>query len=694
MLMGVSSFCLVLTLGGCVHNEDKPSSMINQSGEYLTSIDLQGAALTDSAIDDYATQAIEAMRAGKLQEATKKFNTALNKNFSSSSLQLLNGINYHLRAIGGDNGLFEMAEQGYLAAIRFDKSNWTARYYLGMFYMDTKRYMDAQREFGAYVVNNDSDPEALYYLARASYYSADPVTAHAAAMRLWDLMETLDSSSIDSTEMLRLLAMTKAAVNKPEEASNLVDDYLAKGGEVDHAAMLRKRLGDWRHVYAQKSVNAKQEEAPADEMKAAMAAADEAVDSEMDEMSGMEESDGMSETGEMIGMDESDEMSDMEESDEMTAMDESENEEEADSEDDEFVESQMVAVDVVIIRSEEIETEAKGINLLNSLQLQFGDPQNGVNAYNYAKTRTREATLEGTETLDFLDPANPTVPRIVPEITELTKTLTDLNPTTKSITRLISIPAVSYTLNILNEQGGRSEVLARPTLVARAGQTSEFFSGVEVSAAAVSGGAGDSVSIEKEIGLKLAITPELGSDGVVLLHVIAERTFLTQPSRSVVFEFRLDTTKTLVDANVAMRFGQTLILSGLNERITESNNDGVPVLKETPFIKRFFSEESLLTQKRSVIILLTPRPASYLYNNPGTGLTTVGDLHPRSEINQLNERYESWFKPLSNAQTVLDGISTGNLYKYFQSRDIPADAWYRSDSHPLRMRENIKQLSI
>jgi general secretion pathway protein D len=660
MLMGFSAFCLVLSLGACNHNNVKEPNDINRSGVYLTSINLEGAVSADIVIDEHAKKAIEAMRSGRLQEATTEFNISLNKNFNSSSLQLLNGINYHLRAIGGDNGLFDMAEQGYLAAIRFDKSNWTARYYLGMFYMDTKRYMDAQRQFGAYVVNNDSDPEALYYLATASYYSADPVTAHAAAMRLWELTETLASPPIEPSAMLRLLAMTKAAVNKPDEASNLIDEYMAKGGEVDHAVMLRKRLDDWQHVYAHQEVDTKLEDSAEEEMEQAMAAADALTSNESEaDDAAMDESDEMSGMDEM---DESDEMSGMEEeSDDMiTEEDESENE----SNDGEFVESQMVAVDVVIIRSEETVTEAKGINLLDGLLLQFGSIANGLDAFSSGQARLK----------DILDPTQST--------------------STKAITKLITVPAVSYTLNILNEQGGRSEVLARPTLVSRAGQTSEFFSGVEISAAAVSGGAGDSVSIEKEVGLKLAITPEMGPEDVVFLHVIAERTFLTQPSSSVVFEFRLDTTKTLVDANVAMKFGQTLILSGLDERITESNLDGVPVLKDTPFLKRFFSEENIQSQKRSVIILLTPRPASYLYSNPGTGLTTIGDLNNRPAIDQLSDRYESWFKPMSNTQAILDRISTGNLYKYFQSRDLPIDVWYKSDSHSLRMREIIKQLQI
>lgn len=653
VLMGFSAFCLVLSLGACVHNEEKLQNPLNTKGTYLVSLNLEDALPEDLNVDQHTLEGIEFMRNGQLQKATEKFNTALSLNFTSSSLQLLNGINYHLRAISGDGGLFPMAEQGYLAAIRFDKSNWAARYYLGLFYIDSKRYLDAQRHFAVYVINNDADPEGLYYLALSSYYSADPVTAHAAAMRLVSLIEDLKSSPIDATEMLRLLAMTKAAVNKPEEADSLINEYLNQGGEVDHAAVLHKRLDDWRYVYANADVTkdkpAEEEIEAAAELAAAEGTLDSATD-ESDGMSAMEDADGMDESDDMMGMDDSDEDADSE----------SENE----TNDAEFVEGQMVAVDVVIIRSEETVTESNGINLLNGLQLQFGSIANGLDAFSAGEARLR----------DILDPTQST--------------------STKAITKLISVPAVAYTLNILNEQGGLSEVLARPTLVARAGQTSEFFSGVEISAAAVSGGAGDSVSIEKEIGLKLAITPEIGPDNIVFLHVIAERTFLTQPSSSVVFEFRLDTTKTLVDANVAMQFGQTLILSGLDERSTESNLDGVPGLRKVPLINRFFSQENTSTIKRSVVILLTPRPASYLYAKPGAGLTTVADLNSRPTVEQLSERYESWFQPNSNAQNILNNLSSGELYKYFQSRDIPADAWYKSTSHSDRLREIFKKISI
>jgi len=65
---------------------------------------------------------------------------------------------------------------------------------------------------------------------------------------------------------------------------------------------------------------------------------------------------------------------------------------------------------------------------------------------------------------------------------------------------------------------------------------------------------GDSVSIDKEIGVKLEVTPDVLPNDMLKLRVFAERTFLTQPSRSVEFQYRLDTTKTSVNATVAMKY--------------------------------------------------------------------------------------------------------------------------------------------
>ncbi|MBR9885177.1 MAG: type II and III secretion system protein, partial [Oceanospirillales bacterium] len=531
---------------------------------------------------------------GQLAEATTYFNKALKQVFTDSSLQLLNGLNYHLRALSGDSGLFKLAEQGYMAAIRMDPSNWVTRYYLGLLYLDTERFQEAKYQLGSYVLQDDSDPEALYYLAVAAYYAGDAETSHAAALQLWQVCDGQATPTISPDALLRLMSVTTAAVNDTESSSEFMDRYLAETGDVNRAARLKRRIEDWHHLYTRKD---HQEE----------------------------------------------------------TISYSSNEDSYDS-DLEFVDNKMVSVDVVIIRTEEDRSTRRGINLLDGLTLQFGDADNLLPAF--SRTRTRIT--------DFND--------------------STFNESTRSIVSTITIPAVSYTLNILNDQDQQNEIIAQPTLVARSGQTSEFFSGVEVLGAAVSGGAGDSISIEKEIGVKLAVTPEFGPDGLIILNVVAERTFLTQPSRSVEFEFRLDTTKTTVNANVAMKYGQTLILSGLNERDVEMNADGVPGLKEVPGVNLLFSRTTRRNYSKSVVILLTPHPTPYLYDKEQASGRKSPFANQDSDIaSNLSDRYEYWYQPTSSIRRVLRNLSGSELYRYFQTGDLDMDAWYKSDSHQKRL---------
>lgn len=590
------------------------SARTEPADKYSATLNVQSPEQVNALI----SQAIDLMRDGKLSLATSSYNEALRYHFTDSSLQLLNGINYHLRAISGDGGLYKLAEQGYLAAIRLDQSNFPARYYLGLLYIDMGRYEDARSQLGTYVLHDDNDPEGLYYLAVSSYYSGDVITAHSAAQRLWEVSGQQNTPDIDPSALLRLMSIVTAATDNPEESKNYIDKFIAETDSVDKSNRLKRRIEDWQYFY---SSNDSEQEGGSEQTL-------------IDEDNLYNEDD---------------------------EIDYSEDDSES-----EFIENQMVAVDIVIIRTEEDFSTRRGINLLDGLNLQFGDPLDQTPAFN--KTRS--------QLTDYAD-----------------RTLSE---STRSIVSSISIPAVNYTLNILNDQDQHNEIIAQPTLVARAGQTSEFFSGVEVLGAAVSGGAGDSVSIEKEIGVKLGVTPEFGPDGSIILNVIAERTFLTQPSRSVEFEFRLDTSKTTVNANVAMRYGQTLVLSGLNEKDVEYNMDGVPVLKDIPLVKTFFSRETSREFSKSVIILLTPHPTQYLYNSASNNdENNLGNnIFNRNGITKnLADRYETWFQPIPNIQRILSKLAPSDLYHYFQSGDLEQDAWYKSNSHEKRLQAILGRLS-
>ena len=244
-----------------------------------------------------------------------------------------------------------------------------------------------------------------------------------------------------------------------------------------------------------------------------------------------------------------------------------------------IADTKMVVVDVVIIGTRESVRATNGVNLLKGLKIQWGDVTGGIHAYSRTKNRTR----------DLNDSSN------------------DAN--TEVFAKALTIPAIEYSFNVFNDNDSHSKILAKPSLIALSNQSSEFFSGTGVTAATTSG-TGESITIEKEVGVKLTVTPQFLDDNKVLLKVSAERTFLTDPDSSVTFEYRFDVTKTTIQAAVALEMGETLMLGGLTEQETEQSADGVPFLKNIPIINWAFSEQQNKEFTRTLTILLTPRAAN------------------------------------------------------------------------------------
>jgi hypothetical protein len=319
----------------------------------------------------------------------------------------------------------------------------------------------------------------------------------------------------------------------------------------------------------------------------------------------------------------------------------------------------MVIVDVVIIRTEEDISSSKGINLLNGLTLQFGSTNLSEAGFSYQSSNAK--TPSGT--------------------------------LSKTITRALNIPSITYSLNIANSSSDRNEILARPTLVALAGEKSEFFSGLEIEAAAIGGNNSDgsTVKVQKEIGVKLALQPEFLDDGRVKLNVVAERTFLTTPNtNSVTFELRIDTSKTSVSANVAMNFGETLILSGLSEKETERARDGVPFLQDIPGLQYLFSKRTTRDFQKSVLILMTPRPPSYTYQSDRQREQTRQRQNSGERaLSELQARYSDWFKPYPNWASAFHHMQDNTLYREFRTGDVTMERWANSETLKSRLIQAI-----
>ncbi|MCB1615157.1 MAG: tetratricopeptide repeat protein [Pseudomonadales bacterium] len=330
--------------------------------------------------------------------------------------------------------------------------------------------------------------------------------------------------------------------------------------------------------------------------------------------------------------------------------------------------AKMVVVDVVIIRTEETLGTSQGINLLNGLKIQFGSQSQPA----WGKTENETTTLS---------------------VNSFGSSTTINN--TDTITKALTVPALTYSLNIFNTRSQRNEILARPTIIAMADQQSEFFSGVELNAAAVATGSqgGQSVSIQKEVGVKLGVTPKFLDDGRINLRVKAERTFLKTPSSDINFTFKVETSKTQVNSNVVMRYGETLILSGLSEKESEKGRDGVPLLQDVPIMQYLFSEKQTKDFQKSVLILITPRPTEYVYQPENARIEYEKGLsEDERPIANLRARYSDWFKPYPNWASVFHHMQQNSLYREFRTGDVELEQWQDMQHLQDRLKQTLNFL--
>jgi hypothetical protein len=324
--------------------------------------------------------------------------------------------------------------------------------------------------------------------------------------------------------------------------------------------------------------------------------------------------------------------------------------------DDAPLSERMVVVDVVIIGTEENTATSAGINLLNNLSVQFGDLGRPAGQFSYLRESGGGLPTSSSQV----------------------------------VSAAISVPAINYSLNIANAAFDRSEVLARPSLVGIDGKQSSFFSGLQVQAAAAAGSAlgGSPIFFEKDVGITLALTPTFIENDRVRLSVEAERTFLRAPSSSVEFSYRLETSKTKINATVVMNFGETLILSGLSEKETGRTKSGVPGLGNIPGLEYLFSRKTKSEFQKTVLILLTPRKPQYTWPAEVAADIKQGG----SDLQELRERFGDWFKPHSNAAAIFGQLQDNALYREFRTDDIKLEEWRDAKSFQREMEPYLREI--
>jgi Flp pilus assembly protein TadD len=569
--------------------------------------------------DRFIKAGLTALEEGDYLIANREFGAALKFDPANPRLHFLNGLAYHLRAEAGDGSQFDFARIGYGLAVQFDPSDYWAHYLIGRIDYRRQRYEDAQEAFASAALVAPNNPTILVALAAASYYARDLKTANSAIRKALDVGGKNEQAA-------QIATMIFAASGKFRDS----ETQLVRFGQLAESNRFRRehlktRLADWRRIYSAQHIAR-----PGPQL---------AQDDTSDILGSDNTTEGVTApTSDDSSSSSSDSSSGTQKQGDMTKIPE------------------MALVDVTIIRSEEISTTIKGVNLLSGLQA----------AFNYTAL-----SLNDVKTQDLVSPVN------------TTHTLTN----TKAVS-LAAPAAINYSLNIFNDNGDYNEVLARPTLTAVDGKTSEFFAGsvLHVELDGVAGSEGTVTTVP--IGVRLQVTPNFLTKDTVRYEVEAARAYIEDRSAQSNFNNFTQTTKTEVKGSVVMRFGETLVISGLSEREDERLKDGVPILQDVPGLQYLFSQENKLKSKKSILILVTPRRPRYTYADGTAKPAEKSSKKPKAKpgLKSLTSRPD-WFQPETHVDAVLNHLQERTLFNQFRAGDVRLERW----ENPFTLSEILKR---
>lgn len=614
-----------------------PSVWANEATSFadmIKSLPLVPAGQHDSDMLAKVTTAVGFIQRLELPKAHLAVNEALQLDPRNSHLHFLNGFIYHLQARQGDTQKGEMALEGYQQALRIDPGNWIAQEFLGLAYMDLKQFDRARLAFSEVLLLTPESSVSIYGLMVAAYLTGDARTACAMADQFRKV------SANPPQGFLRSSVSVYASCGSFAQADWMRNALVQQGGSAPEVERIDRRLSQWKTFYN------KQEQSVASMVKASLAPTSPndrplelAQAFKLPNLSPTRPPSPAADSPAPTATNAPPPTAVVSTAPAATATATSG--------------PRMLLVDVVLLSTQELISTSKGINLLNALTLQLGSVAGNVAAY----SRVISSNAVGL--------AAPT--------------------TSTAITRAVTIPALSYSLNIANANNSVNEVLARPTLAAIEGMPSEFFSGTNLSAGVVSTsqqGGTTIVPLDKRFGIKLAVTPNFLPEGRVQLKVEAQRTSLNANSDNPRVAYQIEIGETTANANVVMNMGDTLVLSGLSEKSSSSTRDGVPGLQDVPGVQYLFSNKRTNDIQRSVLILVTPRaPVQIAESSEGDPMAT--------RMKALRERFGFANNTPPNIEAVMTQLQGNDFYREFRQGDVAMERWDRMRTTGDRLKEAL-----
>ncbi|WP_024955886.1 type II and III secretion system protein [Sulfurospirillum arcachonense] len=589
----ITLLCVTLLISGCGMNTNNIATPnFNNIDDVISNIP------TKNKISKLMKQGIYEIKNANYEKASKTFAEGLRLDPSNGHLHFLNALSYHMRSLSGNTKMLNLAQIGYSTALKFDNSNYWAAYLLGHIYFQKQEYLNAQNQFSYGLLFSPNNPYLLRALSVSSYYNNNIKLNSWSAKKAYEL-------DPNNKANLRNLVFSQAASGKIEDAKkslNLIKNatYLANDNTYMKTLSydtISNRINDWENYYASADGSIFGDPVSTEDLL------------NNNDNGSYSSDDSYTNNGSNIQI--------SKETGEITNL------------------PKMTLVDVVIIQTEEIKSQSKGINLLDGLNVTLSGT-----LYN----RNKSYGTNGTSDIITIGPD-------------------------------FRFDGLEYNLNIFNDAGNKAEVLARPSLLAIENQSSNFYSGSTLHVQ-LNSSDGDGSMEDVPVGISLNITPRFYKNDIVKVTVHAERSFLQSLSENVGFSAFSQTARTSVDATAVLKLGETLILSGLTVSSNDKSQSGVPLLQDIPAVQYLFSKKVDTKTEKSILILLTPRKAKY-YN----------EVLDSKEVHKQNKKQTKHIKTLikkekiqTNIDAIIAQMTNNNLYQHFRTGDLQLEDWNNKDT--------------
>lgn len=152
---------------------------------------------------------------------------------------------------------------------------------------------------------------------------------------------------------------------------------------------------------------------------------------------------------------------------------------------------------------------------------------------------------------------------------------------------------------------GYGEVISTPKVLTADKQQAKVASGTQIPYQSAEGGGANAVSTTEFVDatLSLDVTPSITPDGKIQMMLQIKNDSVGNPTPTGQFTIN----KNEINTNVLVDNGETVVLGGIFEQMTNNTQTKVPFLGDLPYIGRLFRKDVKSDNKSELLIFVTPR---------------------------------------------------------------------------------------